>query len=185
MRAPKANPRVRQDTRTRCAKGEGFRVEWPQIDEIEFPHLPRCAIPPDVYPMRTGAPAAGAPLSFGNPKGAAMTDPVDGKAAGSPTAASRAKDVLDSPEFKKIVTTRWTVSMTLLAALFVTYYGFVLLIAGNKEAMSEKIGEVTTVAIPLGIAVIVIAFVLTAIYVAWANQVYDPEVKRLKEKLKP
>lgn len=115
-----------------------------------------------------------------------MADPVQEKSAGTaPTAESRALDVLNSPEFKKIVTTRWSVSLALLVALFVTYYGFILLIAGNKEAMSEKIGEVTTVAIPLGIAVIVVAFALTAIYVVWANQVYDPEVKRLKEKLKP
>jgi uncharacterized membrane protein (DUF485 family) len=35
----------------------------------------------------------------------------------------------------------------------------------------------------LGIAVIVIAFVLTAAYVAWANRAYDPEVDRLKGQL--
>jgi uncharacterized membrane protein (DUF485 family) len=37
----------------------------------------------------------------------------------------------------------------------------------------------------LGIAVIVIAFLLTAVYVVWANTSYDPEVDRLKKQLKP
>ncbi len=97
---------------------------------------------------------------------------------------SSANAVLRSKEFQHLVSRRWTVSMVLLALLFATYYGFVLLIAGNKEAMSQKIGEVTTLAIPLGIAVIAIAFLLTAIYVFWANQSYDPEVERLKAQLK-
>ncbi len=54
----------------------------------------------------------------------------------------------------------------------------------GKELVSRKIGEVTTLAIPLGIATIVIAWILTAIYVAWANKSYDPEVERLKGELK-
>ena len=41
----------------------------------------------------------------------------------------------------------------------------------------------TTLAIPLGIASIVIAWSLTAYYVAWANKKYDPEVERLKNQL--
>lgn len=95
-----------------------------------------------------------------------------------------ANAVLGSKEFHHLVSRRWTVSTVLLALLFATYYGFILLIAGNKEAMSQKIGEVTTIAIPIGIAVIVIAFLLTAFYVYWANQSYDPEVERLKAQLK-
>lgn len=58
---------------------------------------------------------------------------------------------------------RWTVSALLLVALFVTYYGYILLIATNRAFMAQRVGEVTTLAIPVGIAVILIAFVLTAI----------------------
>jgi uncharacterized membrane protein (DUF485 family) len=95
-----------------------------------------------------------------------------------------AADVLESPEFKALVKKRWTVSMVLLAALFVTYYGFVLLIAGNRELMATRIGEYMTLAIPVGVAVIVAAFALTAAYVGWANHTYDPEVDRLKKLLR-
>jgi uncharacterized membrane protein (DUF485 family) len=93
-------------------------------------------------------------------------------------------EIIESKEFKALVAKRWKVSMALLTLLFVSYYGYILLVATNKELVSQKIGEVTTLAIPLGIAAIVFAWMLTAFYVAWANKSYDPEVERLKGELK-
>jgi uncharacterized membrane protein (DUF485 family) len=93
-------------------------------------------------------------------------------------------EVIESPAFKALVALRWKVSLILLALLFVSYYGYILLIANAKEFVSQKIGEVTTLAIPLGIASIVIAWLLTAFYVIWANKSYDPEVTRLKSELR-
>jgi uncharacterized membrane protein (DUF485 family) len=95
-----------------------------------------------------------------------------------------AHEVLESPAFKRLVSKRWKMSMVLLVALFISYYGYILLVATAKEFVSQKVGEVTTLAIPIGIAVIVFAWVLTAFYVAWANKSYDPEVERLKGELK-
>ena len=95
-----------------------------------------------------------------------------------------AHEVIESPEFKALVSKRWSVSMALLVLLFVSYYGYVILVATAKDFVSQKVGEVTTLAIPLGIAAIVIAWALTAFYVAWANKSYDPEVERLKGQLK-
>lgn len=94
-----------------------------------------------------------------------------------------AQQIVESEAFKHLVARRWKVSMTLLAFLFVGYYGYILLVATNKELVSTRIGEVTTLAIPLGLAAIVLAWVLTAVYVAWANKSYDPEVERLKGEL--
>jgi len=95
-----------------------------------------------------------------------------------------AHEVIASPDFKALVSRRWTVSSLLLVLLFVTYYGYILLIPYAPEFMKAKVGEVTTRAIPLGIGVIVVAFLLTAFYVAWANSKYDPEVDRLKSQLR-
>jgi uncharacterized membrane protein (DUF485 family) len=95
-----------------------------------------------------------------------------------------ASELAESPEFKRLVSRRWTVSLSLLALLFVTYYGFILLISYAPELMKSRVGQVTTLAIPLGIAVILIAFVLTAFYVGWANSTHDPEVQRLRGQLK-
>jgi uncharacterized membrane protein (DUF485 family) len=95
-----------------------------------------------------------------------------------------AHEVIESPQFKALVSKRWSVSMALLVLLFVSYYGFIVLVATAKDFVSQKVGEVTTLAIPLGIAAIVLAWALTAFYVAWANKSYDPEVERLKSQLK-
>ena len=94
-----------------------------------------------------------------------------------------ARQMLDSPEFKAMVTKRWTISVVLTAVLFLIYYGYIVLIAVDKTFMAQKIGEVTTLGIPLGVLVILLSWVLTAIYVIWANKVHDPEVRDLKSKV--
>jgi uncharacterized membrane protein (DUF485 family) len=103
---------------------------------------------------------------------------------GEARASKSVHELIESPDFKRLVSKRWSVSFVLLALLFVSYYGYVLLIGGNKAFLAQKIGEVTTLGIPVGIAVIVFAWILTALYVMWANKSYDPEVERLKGQLK-
>ena len=95
-----------------------------------------------------------------------------------------ARDVLDSPEFKRLVTRRWRISLVLTACLFVLYYGYILMIATQKPFLSQRIGDATTIGIPIGAAVIVISWVLTALYVVWANRYYDAEVARLRGRLR-
>ena len=48
--------------------------------------------------------------------------------------------MLASPEFRQLVARRWRVSLLLTAALFVLYYGYILLIALNKPLVSTRIG---------------------------------------------
>ena len=95
-----------------------------------------------------------------------------------------AHEVTTSQDFRTLVSRRWWVSAVLLVLLFVCYYGFILLVSGNRALVTRRIGEVTTLAIPLGVAAILVAWVLTAIYVSWANRSYDPEVDRLKGQLR-
>jgi uncharacterized membrane protein (DUF485 family) len=92
------------------------------------------------------------------------------------------REMLDSEEFRTLVSRRWTVSVLLLACLFVLYYGYILLIAFDKPFLAQKIGEYTTLGIPLGVGVIVGSWILTAIYVVWANG-HDVEVARLKDQV--
>jgi uncharacterized membrane protein (DUF485 family) len=91
--------------------------------------------------------------------------------------------LLDSPDFHRLVSRRWRVSLVLTAALFLLYYGYVLLIAVNKPFLAQRVGEVTPLGIPLGAAVILGSWALTAIYVVWANRHYDAEVDRLRSEL--
>jgi uncharacterized membrane protein (DUF485 family) len=92
-------------------------------------------------------------------------------------------ETLESHEFKSLVGRRWKISIGLTLALFVLYYGYIILIATDKSFLAQKIGVVTTLGIPLGVAVIVISWVLTAIYVSWGNSTYDPEVAVLKDQV--
>jgi uncharacterized membrane protein (DUF485 family) len=95
-----------------------------------------------------------------------------------------ARDLLASDDFRRLIARRWRLSLLLTAALFVVYYGFILLVAVNKPLLSTRIGEATTLGIPIGVAVIVLSWALTAAYVVWANRQYDPEVRRLVDRLR-
>jgi uncharacterized membrane protein (DUF485 family) len=94
------------------------------------------------------------------------------------------RDVLDSAEFRGLVARRWRVSIVLSALLFVLYYGYIVLIATNPHLLSRRLGGSTTLGIVMAAGVIAGAWVLTAAYVVWANRHYDPEVARLRGRLK-
>jgi len=122
--------------------------------------------------------------SPGAPKESQMAEVARSGPSKEVRAHKNTVEILESPDFKALVAKRWSVSLLLLAVLFVGYYGYILLIATNKAFVAQKVGEVTTLAIPLGVGVIVFAWILTAFYVAWANKSYDPEVERIKGQLK-
>lgn len=93
------------------------------------------------------------------------------------------KEILESSEFKDIVKSKNSVSLILTALELILYFGFVLLIAYNKEFLGQKIYGPVTIGIPVGIGVIVLSWVLTGIYVLWSNKSYDERVSKMKEKL--
>jgi uncharacterized membrane protein (DUF485 family) len=63
--------------------------------------------------------------------------------------------------------------------MIVLYFGFVLLIAYNKPLMSRLITRGLSVGILLGALVILCSWLLTWVYVRWANTHYDSAVDRL------
>ena len=94
------------------------------------------------------------------------------------------RELLASNDFRQLLFRRWRMSLSLTAVLFLLYYGYIIVFAVNREFVSRRIGDATTIGIPMGAAVIVGAWVLTAIYVVWANRHYDGEVARLRERLR-
>lgn len=93
------------------------------------------------------------------------------------------EEILQSTAFKKLVSRRWAVSLLLTLIILFIYIGFLLLVAYNKELLATKIGSQITLAIPVGLGIIFTAWVLTGIYVYWANNSYDPAVEEIKKKL--
>jgi uncharacterized membrane protein (DUF485 family) len=58
--------------------------------------------------------------------------------------------------------------------MLLVYYGFILLVAFAKPFLATRLGEgVTTIGMPIGLAVIVFTIVITGIYVRRANSEFD------------
>jgi uncharacterized membrane protein (DUF485 family) len=82
--------------------------------------------------------------------------------------------IASHPKYQELKAKRSSFGWWLTLSMMVVYYGFVLLVAFNKEFLSQRLGEgVMTVGIPLGLAVIVFTVVITAIYVRRANTEFD------------
>jgi uncharacterized membrane protein (DUF485 family) len=89
------------------------------------------------------------------------------------------QDVLDrvtkNPKFLEFVAMRSTYSIIMAIVSAAAYYGFILLVAYNKEFLAQKLGAgmTTSIGVPIGVGVIVFTIVLTWIYVRRANTEFD------------
>jgi uncharacterized membrane protein (DUF485 family) len=98
-----------------------------------------------------------------------MTDPV--------VARIRA-----NPKYQLLKAKRSTFGWWLAALMMVVYYGYIALIAFNKEFLAQPLGAgVTTIGVPLGMGVIVFTIVITGIYVRRANGEFDRLTKEILE----
>lgn len=87
---------------------------------------------------------------------------------------SHVQAVLHNPRFKLLVQKKRTLSWSLSALMLIIYIGFILLVAYAPDFLHRSFnGGVITWGIPLGIGVIVAAFVLCAIYSVIANGEYE------------
>ncbi len=75
---------------------------------------------------------------------------------------------------------RWRVAAVLTAATLISYFGFILLIAFDKPLMGRQLAPGLSIGILLGALVIASAWVLTGIYVLWANHRYDKALHQLR-----
>ena len=82
--------------------------------------------------------------------------------------------ILANPKYKELKSKRNVFGWTLTLLMMVVYYGFILLVAFNKEFLGQRLGEgVMTIGIPVGFGVILFTVVITTIYVRKANKEYD------------
>jgi uncharacterized membrane protein (DUF485 family) len=81
---------------------------------------------------------------------------------------------------EKLSADRWRIAVILSSLMLIVYFGFVLLIAFNKQLMGMLLMPGLSLGILLGALVIILAWVLTLIYVRWANKVYDERIAKLR-----
>ncbi|MEO8543227.1 MAG: DUF485 domain-containing protein [Burkholderiaceae bacterium] len=78
------------------------------------------------------------------------------------------------PQYQELKAKRSRFGWWLTLAMMLVYYGFILLVAFDKEFLAQRLGEgVMTLGIPLGFGVIVFTIVITAVYVRRANNEFD------------
>lgn len=96
-----------------------------------------------------------------------------------------AHDILEDPDFKSLSGQKRAISTVLTVIELALYFGFIALIAFNKPFLAGKLtaGSATTIGIPIAVGVIFLSWVLTGVYVWWANTTYDGLVKRVRGKI--
>jgi uncharacterized membrane protein (DUF485 family) len=86
------------------------------------------------------------------------------------------------PNYQELVRRRSSLGWMLSLIMLVIYFGFILLVAYAPKFLGTPIGTgVTTIGIPIGLSVIVTAFLLTGIYVRKANSSYDTLIRKIVE----
>ncbi len=90
-----------------------------------------------------------------------------------------------NPRYQELVRRRKSLSLLLSVLMLIVYFGFILLVAYAKGFLGMKLGAgVTTVGIPIGLAVIIAAFILTGVYVFKANAEFDQLTREIVEESK-
>lgn len=92
--------------------------------------------------------------------------------------------IKSDPDYQKLVRVRSRYGWILTALMMIVYYGYILLLAFNKELLSRRLGEgVMTWAMPVGLAVIIFTVVITGIYVRRANSEFDQLTTAIKSRV--
>lgn len=85
-----------------------------------------------------------------------------------------AQRIAQSPTYQMLVKKRSRFGWLLTAIMLMVYFGYISLVAFNKEFLARPLGDgVTTVSIPIGIGVIIFTILITGFYVRRANSEFD------------
>lgn len=92
-----------------------------------------------------------------------------------------ASHILNNPRYRQLIRERDSLAWTLTACVLVLFYGFILLIAFAPDFLTQTISSTSVIPVGmlLGVGVIVLSIILTGIYVAKANNKFDPMIEEL------
>lgn len=94
---------------------------------------------------------------------------------------AKTKEILESKAFRNLVKNRWYISLGFTFIMLLVYIGFLLVVAYNKESLKMPVGDSVNLAIVVGLGVIIFSWLITGVYVFWANNYYDASVKEIKK----
>jgi uncharacterized membrane protein (DUF485 family) len=76
---------------------------------------------------------------------------------------------------------RFRLALVLTSAVIAVYFGFISLVAFDKEQLATPVTSGLSLGILLGALVIVFSWLTTWYYVRWMNRNYDDALARLKD----
>ncbi|MFS8979530.1 DUF485 domain-containing protein [Cupriavidus necator] len=95
------------------------------------------------------------------------------------------ESIQNHPDFIRLTNGRARLGWSLTLVMLAIYFGFILLLAFSPATLGTPFGAgVMTVGIPVGVAVIFAAVLLTGIYVHRANRDLDPLNERVRQECK-
>ena len=97
--------------------------------------------------------------------------------------STKTHEILQSAAFKKLVKSRWNISLSFTFIMLFIYIGFLLIVAFQKDTLKMPLGDSLNLAIVVGIGIIIFSWLITGVYVYWANNYYDAAVKEIKKDL--
>ena len=87
-----------------------------------------------------------------------------------------------NPKYQQLKQARSRFGWLLTILMLVVYYGYIGLIAFDKEFLARPLcSGVTTLGVPIGMAVIVFTIAIVGIYVRRANREYDALTRDILE----
>ena len=88
-----------------------------------------------------------------------------------------------NPDYQKLIATRTAYAIKLSVTILVMYFAFILTIAFYPSALAIPLSDsgVTSIGIPIGIAIIIFAFILTGLYTKRANTEFDDLTNSIKK----
>ena len=91
-----------------------------------------------------------------------------------------------NPRYQELKRKRNAFGWTLTILMLVVYYGYIGLIAFDKEFLAKPLGTgVTTIGIPIALFVIVFTVAITLFYIRRANNEYDQLTQQILKDAKP
>jgi uncharacterized membrane protein (DUF485 family) len=80
---------------------------------------------------------------------------------------------------RRLDSARWRMALGLTGAMVALYFGFIALVAYGGALLAIQLVPGLSLGILLGALVIVVSWLLTWVYVRWANLHYDPGIDAL------
>jgi uncharacterized membrane protein (DUF485 family) len=97
--------------------------------------------------------------------------------------SEKAHQLLSSREFKNLVKKRWSFSLGMSVLMLMVYFSFLITIAFHKQVFAIQVCDSLTLGIVWSLGILVFAWLMTGVYVLWANRSYDKTVEELKNNL--